>query len=149
MVLGNPMTLRSQIGVGAVGVLGILFILWLLQRRRINESLFYLWLTVFLGILTVGVSNRMQTLLTGLIGAYDPVSSMLLLALGFLFGASLVYSVLISNLNTKLRDVTSYLAELRLDLDEVRAAQAPAAGEAAGEWAGDRRDERVAAGGGR
>jgi hypothetical protein len=44
---------------------------------------------------------------------------MLLLSLGFLFGASLVYSVLISNTNSKIRELTSFVAELRLDVDDL------------------------------
>ena len=45
---------------------------------------------------------------------------MLFLALGFLFLASLIYSVLISNLNVKLREMTSYIATMRLDVDELQ-----------------------------
>jgi hypothetical protein len=118
---GNPMTLASQLSVGAVGVLGIVVMLWLLRKRRLNESLFYFWLAIFLGIIAVGVSNRLQITLTRMIGAYDPISAMLLLALGFLFGAAMVYSVLISGLNAKVRDLTTYVAELRLDVDDLAA----------------------------
>jgi hypothetical protein len=118
---GNPMTLTSQLSMGAVGALGILVMLWLLRKRRLNESLFYFWLAIFLGIIAVGISNRLQITLTRVIGAYDPISAMLLLALGFLFGAAMVYSVLISGLNAKIRDLTTYVAELRLDVDDLAA----------------------------
>ena len=124
MIMGNPMTLRSQLSVAAVGILGIIIMLWLLRKKRLNESLFFFWLLIFLGIITVGVSDRIQTTLTVLIGAYDSISTMLLLALGFLFGAAMVYSVLFSSINAKIRDLTSYIAELRLDLDDLSGALA-------------------------
>jgi hypothetical protein len=120
---GNPMTLTSQLSVAAVGALGIFIMLSLLRKRRLNESLFYFWLVIFLGIIAVGSSNRLQIAITRMIGAYDPISAMLLLALGFLFGAALVYSVLISGLNAKIRDLTSYVAELRLDVDDLGASE--------------------------
>lgn len=119
MIPGNPMTLTSKLSVGVLGGLGILAMIWLLRKRRLNENLFYLWLAVFLGIISVGVSDRLQIGLTKVVGAYDPISAMLLLALGFLFGAAMVYSVLISGLYAKVRDLTSYVAELRLDVDDL------------------------------
>jgi hypothetical protein len=128
-VFGEPMTLRSQIGVGLIGLLGVLLIGWLLQRRKINEGLFYLWLVVFLGILTVGTSHHVQVWLTRLIGAYDPISTMLLFSLAFLFGATLIFSVVISSLVTRIRDLTGYIAVLRLDLDETREQLAGASAE--------------------
>lgn len=120
MLTGNPMTLRSQLGIAFVAVLGVVIIIRLLQKRRINEGLFYLWLVVFGGMFVVGVSHRVQLLLAKLTGAYSAVSTMLLLALGFLFGASLVYSMLISNMSARIRDLTSYVAEIRLDVDELQ-----------------------------
>ena len=122
MIDGNPMTFRSQLGLALVGVSGVLMILWLLRKRRINEGLFYLWLIVFSGILVVGVSHRIQVVLATLVGTYSAVSTMLLLALGFLFGASLVYSVLLSNNAARIRDLTTYVAEIRLDVDDLIAA---------------------------
>lgn len=123
MIDGNPMTLRSQIGLALVAVSGIAMIVWLLRKRRINEELFYLWLIVFAGIFIVGASHRVQVGLSTLLGTYSAVSTMLLLALGFLFGASLVYSVLLSHNAARIRDLTAYVAELRLDLDELLAAR--------------------------
>ena len=119
MNTGNPMTLESRLAVAAIGVLGIILILWLLRRKHINEGVFYIWLAVFGGIIIVGTSHQIQISLTRFIGAYDPVSTMLLLSLGFLFGAALVYSVMITGLNTKVREITSFIAELRLDVDDL------------------------------
>lgn len=119
MPTGNPMTLRSQIAIAIVAVCGLLLLVRLLQKRRINEGLFYLWLVVFGGMMILGLSHSLQAWVTRAIGAYSEVSSMLLLSLGFLFGASLVYSVLISNMNAKIRDLTAYVAEIRLDVDDL------------------------------
>ena len=120
MPIGNPMTLRSQIAIVLFVSLGIGSIVYLLYKRKINESLFYLWLIVFIGVLMVGVSRRVQLILTTLIGSYSPLSSMLLFSLSFLFFTSLIYSILISSINSKLRDIISYVAQLRLDLDELK-----------------------------
>lgn len=122
MMPTNPMTVRSQIMIAAIAVMGLVTIVRLLQKRRINEGLFYLWLFVFIGMSVVAVSHRVQSLLAAISGAYSAVSTMLLLALGFLFGASLVYSILISNMSARIRDITSYVAEIRLDVDDLRAA---------------------------
>ena len=112
------MTLESRLTVAMIGVVGILLILRLLQKRQITEGLFYLWLTVFSGIIFVGTSHRIQVALTRFIGAYDPVSTLLLLALAFLFAAALFSSILISAMNARIRDLTAYVAEIRLDLDQ-------------------------------
>lgn len=127
MIDGNPMTLRSQAGLALVAITGLVIIVWLLRKRRINEELFYLWLAVFAGIFVVGVSHRVQVALATVAGTYSAVSTMLLLALGFLFGASLVYSVLITNNTARIRDLTAYIAELRLDVDELISARDAAA----------------------
>ena len=118
------MTLKSQIAIAFFVVLCVGMIVWLLLKHKITESLFYFWLVVFIGMLVVGVSDHMRNLLTGIIGSYSPLSTMLFLALGFLFGASMVYSVLISNMSEKIREITVYGAEMRIDIDELRAAQA-------------------------
>jgi len=106
--------------MAAIAVAGVVVIVSLLRRRRISEGLFYLWLAVFAGILLVGLSRDVQVGLTHLLGTYAVISTMLLLALGFLFGASLVYSVMLHNMGLQVRDLTSYVAELRLDLDDLQ-----------------------------
>ena len=127
MIPLNPMSVRSQITIAAVAILGLITLVRLLQKRRINEGLFYLWLVVFIGMSVVAVSHRVQSLLAQLTGAYSAVSTMLLLALGFLFGASLVYSILISHMSARIRDITTYVAELRLDVDDLRQRRVPQA----------------------
>ena len=128
-VVENPMTLRSQIALAAVVLAGVVTIVALLRRRKISEGLFYLWLIVFAGMLIVGLSFRVQMALARLVGSYQVISTMLLLALGFLFGASLVYSILLSKMSTRIRDLTSYIAEMRLDIDDLNraAVERPAA----------------------
>jgi hypothetical protein len=120
MITEYGMTLKSQIAMVCIVVFGVGMIVWLLHRRKITESLFYFWLIVFAGMLLVGVSHQIQSLLTRLIGSYSSLSTMLFLALSFLFGASMVYSVLISNMSARIRDITVYMAEMRLDIDEFR-----------------------------
>jgi hypothetical protein len=117
--MGNPMTFKSKIAIGCLSAVGLIFIIWLLKKRKINEELFYLWFIVFCGIFIIGISRRIQIALTELIGTYSPVSSMIFLALGFVFGACLVYSILISDIKSNLRDITSYIGEIRLDVDEI------------------------------
>ncbi len=120
----NPMTLRSQVALAAVILAGVVTIFMLLRRRHISEGLFYLWLIVFAGMSIVGLSHNVQMALARLVGTYAVISTMLLLALGFLFGASLVYSILLSKQSTKIRDLTSYIAEMRLDIDDLRRSEA-------------------------
>lgn len=120
MVSGNPMTAKSQLAIVIFVLLAVLLIIRLLQQRKINESLFYLWLIIFIGIFVVAVSHGIQKRLADIIGSYSALSTMLFLALGFLFLASLIYSVLISNLNVKLREMTSYIATMRLDVDDLQ-----------------------------
>jgi CBS domain-containing protein len=119
MFAASGMTLKSQIAIAIFVILCISMIIRLLQKQKITESLFYFWLIVFIGVLIVGMSHTIQNMLTRLIGSYSPLSTMLFLALCFLFGVSMVYSVLISNLSARIRDITSYVAEVRLDVDEL------------------------------
>jgi CBS domain-containing protein len=119
MFAESAMTLKSQIAVACFVILCISMIIRLLQKRKITESLFYFWLIVFVGVLIVAMSHGIQNLLTRLIGSYSPLSTMLFLALAFLFGVSMVYSVLLSSLSAKIRDMTAYVAEMRLDMDEL------------------------------
>jgi hypothetical protein len=120
MIQGNPMSLRSQLLIAALALLGLLVLILQLKKRRINEPLFFLWAIVFMGILIVGISPRLQMVLTRLVGAQSAISMMLLLALGFLFGASLVYSFVISKMRAEMNEFVYYVAELRLDIDELR-----------------------------
>ncbi len=123
MVAESGMTLKSQVALACFVVLCVIMIIRLLHQRKITESLFYFWLVVFVGILVVGISHSIQNVLTRLIGSYSALSTMLFLALCFLFAVSMVYSLLISNLGMKIRDITTYVAELRLDIDEFRDGQ--------------------------
>jgi len=120
MITGNPMTTKSQLAIVVFVLLAVLLIIRLLQQRKINESLFYLWFIIFIGIFVVAISHGIQMRLAAIIGSYSALSTMLFLALGFLFLASLMYSVLISNLNVKLREMTSYIATMRLDVDDLQ-----------------------------
>jgi hypothetical protein len=104
------MTGRQKTLALAVSVLLLLVILELVRRRKLREEYSWLWLLTGAAILLFSVRYDLLVIMTGLIGAVIPVSTLFFLGLMFLMLISISYSVQISKLNLQVKNLAQKLA---------------------------------------
>jgi hypothetical protein len=83
--------------------------------------LFLLWFSLFSLFATFLVWEQIRIAFAEEIAGIDSSMSIIfIVSWGGLVAVSLVYSVLLSQMHTSIRDITSYAARLRLDLNEIQ-----------------------------
>lgn len=93
------------------------FILELVRRRRLREEYSWLWLLTGGLMVVLVVWQRLLLLITWMIGAVSPVTTLLLFSLLFLLAIVIHYSVIISRLTTQVKNVVQELALLAAQVD--------------------------------
>ena len=103
-----------------VAVLFLALIVDMVRRRRLKIE--YSWLWIATGASTVVLIWRYDWLvwLTNIIGAVSSTSTLFLLALFFLAVVNLHYSVRISEMSTRIKDLAQETALLQHDLAKIR-----------------------------
>jgi hypothetical protein len=102
----------------AIATSGIVFLLLLelIRRRRVREE--YAWLWLFTGILMILLVTwpALLRLITRLIGAAAPLTTLLIFSTIFLLAIAVHYSVIISNLTTQVKNLSQELALLEASM---------------------------------
>jgi hypothetical protein len=93
------------------------FILELVRRRRLREEYSWLWLLTGGLMVVLVVWQRLLLVITALIGAVSPITTLLLFSLLFLLAIVIHYSVIISRLTTQVKNLVQELALLSSELD--------------------------------
>lgn len=104
------MPARQQVVALAISVGVLALIVELIRRRRLREEYSVLWFATGLGILILATSYDLLVGLTELIGAVLPTSTLFFFALVFLFLVSLQFSVRISTLDNRVKELAQKLA---------------------------------------
>lgn len=104
------MPVRQQVVAVAFGIGVLALIIELIRRRRLREEYSVLWFLTGLGILALASSYDLLVALTELVGAVVPTSTLFFFALVFLFLVSLQFSVRISTLDDRVKELAQKLA---------------------------------------
>ncbi|MDI6796140.1 MAG: DUF2304 domain-containing protein [Desulfatibacillaceae bacterium] len=104
------MTPRQKIFALTVGIMLFVFIVELVRRRALKEEYSWLWLATGAGIVLLAVWYDLLLLITDLIGAVLPTTTLFLFGMLFLVLINLHYAVKISALTDQVRRLAQELA---------------------------------------
>ncbi len=130
---------RIQIVALVVSIILILLIFQLIRRRKLKEQYSLLWFLTVAVILGLALWDAPLFRLSHAIGVAIPSNTLFLLALMFLFGMALHFSLLVSRLTDQTKMLAQKLALLDRDLraQQSKAAPAKSTGEQSGPESGD------------
>ncbi len=114
--------MRNKIVALVVGIGMLLLIIELVRRRRLREEYSWLWLMTGSVILVLTMWFDLLKWITHLIGAITPASTIFLFAFLFLILISLHFSVVISKLTDRNREIAQRYALLEVEFHELKKA---------------------------
>jgi hypothetical protein len=117
------MSLRIKIVTFVICIAMLLLIVDLVRRRKLREEYSQLWFATWLGILMLMVWFDLLKWVSHLIGAVSTVSTLFLFAFMFLILISLHFSVVISKLTDKIKDLSQQHALLQKELENIKRVQ--------------------------
>lgn len=119
---------RIQVVAVLGSVLLLATVLQLLKRKKLREEYALLWLAIALGLLVLSLWRDLLTRISFTLGvAYPPAALFLILIMGA-YLLLLHYSLVISKLADKSRELAQELGLLRLEVESLR--EEPSHGEA-------------------
>ncbi len=114
------MPIRNKIVALTLGIGMLLLIIELVRRRKLREEYSWLWLMTGSVILVLALWFDLLKWITHLVGAITPSSTIFLCAFLFLILISLHFSVVISRLANRNKELAQRYALLELELDELK-----------------------------
>ena len=114
---------RAQIFAIASGIGLLLFVLELVRRRRLREEYSWIWLLTAGGYFLVAVWPSLAAWVADLLGSTRPAAAFTFLGLLFLFLISIQFSVQISRLTERNKDLAQQIAILDCGLRELAEAR--------------------------
>jgi len=117
------MSFRIKIVTFVVCIAMLLLIIDLVRRRKLREEYSQLWFATWFGILILMVWFDLLKWVSHLIGAVSNVSTLFLFAFMFLILISLHFSVVISKLTNRIKDLSQQHAILQNELESLKKAQ--------------------------
>jgi len=117
------MSVRVKIVTFFICIAMLLLIVDLVRRRKLREEYSQLWFATWLGILILMVWFDLLKWFSHLIGAVSTVSTLFLFAFMFLILISLHFSVVISKLTNRIKDLSQQHALLQNEVESLKKAQ--------------------------
>jgi hypothetical protein len=114
------MPIRNKIVAVTVGIMMLLLIIELVRRRKLREEYSWLWLMTGAIILLLSLWFDLLKWMTHLVGAITPSSTIFLFAFLFLILISLHFSVVVSKLTDRNKELAQRYALLELELHELK-----------------------------
>ncbi len=119
------MPIRNKIVALVFGVGMLIIIIDLVRRRKLREEYSWLWLMTGAGILILTLWFDLLKWLTHLVGAITPSSTIFLFAFLFLIFISLHFSVVISKLTDRNKELAQRYALLEIEIRELKKKKLP------------------------
>jgi len=114
------LAIRAQIILSAILFLIFLVVIYLLLKRRLNIEYSIIWLFVILVATFIVSSNKFILFFTSLIGTRQPASTLSVLSISFIFIVLIYFSMKISMMSTRLKDLIQYIALLEKRLRDLK-----------------------------
>lgn len=106
------MDIRQRILAAVCGLGLLLAIIELVRRRKLKEEYSILWLAAGVAIVVVGLNYSLLQTITALIGAGWTSSTLFFFGILFVLALSLQFSVKISTLETRVKNLAQQMALL-------------------------------------
>ncbi len=94
------------------------FIIEMLRRRKLKEEYSWLWILTGIGMIILVFWYKLLVIITNLIGAVTPTTTLFLFSNLFLLVLSIHYSIIISKLTHQIKDVSQEIALLKIEMKE-------------------------------
>jgi hypothetical protein len=114
------MSIRNKIVALAFGIGMLLLVIELVRRRKLREEYSWLWLMTGAIIILLALWFDLLKWITHLVGAVVPSSTIFLFAFLFLILISLHFSVVISKLTDRNKELAQKHALLELEFNEFK-----------------------------
>jgi hypothetical protein len=114
------MSVRNVVVALVVGVGMLFLVVELVRRRKLREEYSWLWLLTAAGIIVLTVWFSLLKWITHLIGAVVPSSTIFMFFFLFLVFISLHFSVVISKLTDRTKELAQRYALLEREMDELK-----------------------------
>ena len=126
LFLGAPESTatRTLAVIGSLLVAAV--VLHLVRRRKLREEYTPIWLGVSLGLLMISLVPNLLMMLTELVGAWTPSSTIFFMGEIFLLTICLNFAVRLSRTSVQIRSLGREIAILRARLDAVASDRSPA-----------------------
>jgi len=118
-----PLTTYQTAFAIATSAIVFLLILELIRRRRVREEYAWLWLCTGVLMILLVTWPALLRLITRLIGAAAPLTTLLIFSTIFLLAVAVHYSVIISKLTTQVKNLAQELALLKASREPVGSGQ--------------------------
>jgi len=119
------MPIRNKVVALVFGIGMLIIIIDLVRRRKLREEYSWLWLMTGAGILILALWFDLLKWVTHLVGAITPSSTIFLFAFLFLIFISLHFSVVISKLTDRNKELAQWYAILESELNELKKQYVP------------------------
>ncbi len=110
------MPLHQKIFAVIATVSIFVLILELLRRRTLKEEYSWLWILTGFAMIVLVFWYELLVIITELIGAVTPTTTLFIFSIIFLLFVSIHYSVIISKLTHQLKDLTQEIAILKSEM---------------------------------
>ena len=114
------MTGRQQIAAVIISIIVFALIIYLLRTRRLREEYSWIWFLLGSAILLLALCYPILQFLTVLIGAVLPTTTLFLFGLICMVFICLQFSVRLSGLSTRLKNLTQEIALLRGKMESLQ-----------------------------
>jgi len=114
-----PLTAHQTGFAIATSLIVFLLLLELIRRRRLREEYAWLWLFTGVWMILLVTWPPLLSLITRIIGAAAPLTTLLIFSTIFLLAVAVHYSVIISNLTTQVKNLSQELALLKASMRTV------------------------------
>ncbi|MBW1784015.1 MAG: DUF2304 domain-containing protein [Deltaproteobacteria bacterium] len=118
---------KQKVAMIVICIIIFILILDLVRRRKLREEYSWLWLFTSLALFILVIRYSWLELITGVIGAVLPTTTLFISALVFLMLLSIQFSVRISKLTDQVKNLVQENALLRAKVEETGCGVAPKA----------------------
>ncbi len=112
------MPIHQKIFAFIISVVIFLFIIEMLRRRKLKEEYSWLWILTGIGMIVLVFWYKLLVIITNLIGAATPTTTLFIFSNLFLLVLSIHYSIIISNLTHHIKDLGQEIALLKNEMKE-------------------------------
>lgn len=120
IALSQPEAVSTRVIAVLVSIVFLVAVLDLVRRGRLNESLTPLWVLAALGVLGASLWFDGVRLVTRLVGAWTPSSTLFFMGQLFLLVVALAYAVRLSGLGAQVKMLAQELSLLREEVARLR-----------------------------
>lgn len=110
------MPIQQKIFAISTSILLFIVIIDLVRRRRLREEFSWLWLLTGAIVIILAVWYDLLKLISGVIGAVLPTTTLFLFSVIFLMIISLYYATKISYLHDRVKDLAQHVAILQSEV---------------------------------